>query len=186
MRIAVATLESISRYSQSRFVEEPKLDGETPDKYERRTWLLRCHTTDDGHIFIPPMQFKKALVIAGQMLRMPIPGKGKSEYGKHIKAGVLVTDPLVLPVKVKDMDGEWLYMDANGKPGGSRVRRCYPYVERWSGQVSYKILDNVISRTAFEQHLEASGDFVGIGRFRPANGGFYGRFKVNAIEWKEK
>jgi hypothetical protein len=31
--------------------------------------------------------------------------------------------------------------------------------------------------------LEEAGKFIGLGRFRPQNGGFYGRFAVAKVVW---
>ena len=120
------------------------------------------------------------------MLRMRIPGKGQSEYGKHIKAGVLVTEPLHLGITKDAVPGEWLHMNADGKSGsGTRVLRCFPCIREWGGEVTYYVLDDTITRDAFEVHLRESGNFVGLGRFRPACGGFYGRFSVEKIAWKD-
>jgi hypothetical protein len=33
----------------------------------------------------------------------------------------------------------------------------------------------------FEHHLHEAGKFIGIGRFRPRNNGFYGRFDVLGV-----
>lgn len=56
---------------------------------------------------------------------------------------------------------------------------CYP----WKGRVTYHILDDVIAPEVFEQHLRDAGNFIGIGRFRPRNNGYYGRFKLNKVSW---
>ena len=32
------------------------------------------------------------------------------------------------------------------------------------------------------RELEAAGQFIGIGRFRPQNGGFYGRFRISKLK----
>lgn len=185
MKTVIATLESLSPYSQSRFHNTPKEDKEPADAYEARTWRERCHYGADGRIFIPPMQFKKAIEAAGKMLRMKIPGKGSSEFGKHMMAGVLVTEGLTLNVTKDNVPGEWLHMNADGKKNsGTRVLRCYPQIVQWSGDVTYFILDDAITRDAFEKHLIESGNFVGIGRFRPSVGGFYGRFKVAGLQWQ--
>ncbi|HUT88717.1 MAG TPA: hypothetical protein VMY37_04425 [Thermoguttaceae bacterium] len=92
MRIAVATLESLSPYSQSRQHDTPRTEKEGHDDYERRTWLNRTHVNNDGYVFIPPMAFKFSLETAARFLRIRIPGKGQSEYGKHFRSGVLVPD----------------------------------------------------------------------------------------------
>ena len=38
-----------------------------------------------------------------------------------------------------------------------------------------------ITLSVFRKHLEEAGKFIGIGRFRPRNNGFYGRFEVKEI-----
>lgn len=186
MKKVIASLESISPYSQSRFYEVPKVDNgrESSADYEARTWQHRLHTMPDGTVFIPPMAFKNCLSDAAKYMSVQIPGKGKSTYTKHIEAGVLVYEPVILPLKGSDVPGEWLFVPASGKRGdGKRVKKCFPRIDAWKGDVSFNILDEIITEDVFRQHLEAAGNFIGVGRFRPRNNGFYGRFKVTALKW---
>jgi hypothetical protein len=184
MKTAICELESISAYSQSKFYETEKLSKERPDDYEARTWRDRLHVNNDGYVFIPPMAFKNCLSSVAKYLSIQIPGKGKSTFTKHIEAGVLVTDALVLPIKKQDVSGEWYFVPSDGKRGGGkRVKKCFPVIQSWKGDVAFHILDETVTEDVFRQHLEESGKFIGIGRFRPQNNGFYGRFKVNAIVW---
>uniref|UniRef100_A0A6M3KVK6 Uncharacterized protein n=1 Tax=viral metagenome TaxID=1070528 RepID=A0A6M3KVK6_9ZZZZ len=184
MKIAHATLESLAPYSQSRMHSEPKLDKESHSDYEARTWRSRMHATANGNVFIPPMAFKFGLETAARFLRLRIPGKGQSEYGKHFQAGVIVPEGLVLPIKRADVQGEWLNLHANGKRGsGTRVSRCMPMIPEWRGVVVYYVLDDTIPKDIFEQVLRESGNFIGIGRFRPQNGGYLGRYKVVEVKW---
>ena len=184
MKTAICELESISAYSQSKFYETEKLNKERPDDYEARTWRDRLHVTPEGLVYIPPMAFKNCLSSVAKYLSIQIPGKGKSTFTKHIEAGVLVTDSLVLPIKKEDVAGEWYFVPSDGKRGGGkRVKKCFPVIPSWKGKVSFFILDETITEEIFKLHLEESGKFIGIGRFRPQNNGFYGRFKVNDIVW---
>ena len=184
MKTAIATLKSISPYSQSRAHFTPKLDKEAADAYEERTWRERLHVGDDDHIFIPPMAFKNCLSEIAKFLSVQIKGKGKSTYTKHFEAGVLVMEPLVLGTKKADVSGEWLFVPADGMRGsGKRVRKCFPVIQQWRGDVKFHILDETITQDIFEQHLKEAGSFIGIGRFRPRNNGFYGRFVIEKIKW---
>ena len=90
MKTAIATLKSVSPYSQSKHYNTEKLAKELHKDYEARTWRDRLHTTLDGEVFIPPMSFKNCLSEAARFLSVQIPGKGKSIYTKHFEAGVLV------------------------------------------------------------------------------------------------
>lgn len=182
MKTAIATLESISPYSQSRYHEEPKKEKEAAGDYEERTWRSRMHINNEGYVYIPPITFKKCLEEAAKYLAIQIPGKGKSQYTKHFEAGVIVEEPIVLPIKAKDVQGEWLFMFANGK-NGSRVMRCYPIIPQWGGDVTFHIADDTITEDIFKRVLEGAGMFVGIGRWRPRNRGLNGRFIVKSVKW---
>ena len=184
MKLATVKLESISSYSQSRPHGTPKLDKESPDAHEKRTWRNRLHTNKDGQIVIPPMALKNCLAEAAQFLGEKIAGKGNATWTKHFLAGVLVLDAPLLGIAAEDAEEEWLFLDSNGKKNsGTRVWRCYPLIREWQCTAEYHILDETITESAFLHHLTEAGKFIGIGRFRPRNGGFYGRFKVNGIRW---
>lgn len=188
MRICEAFLQSTSAYSQSRYHDTPKLDKkESAQDWEERTWRNRVNATEDGKIYIPPMAFKNSLSEAAKFLSVQIPGKGKSTYTKHFEAGVLVMDPLKLPISKADVHGEWLFVPADGRRGGSnRVKRCFPLIPSWEGPVTFYILDTTITEEVLEYHVRQMGQFIGIGRFRPRNNGFYGRFKVKSFKWTEQ
>lgn len=192
MKTAIAYLKSTAPYQQSKHYNVPKLQGENAADYERRTWRERLHANEDGNVFIPPMAFKNCLSDAAKYLSLQIPGKGKSLYTKHIEAGVLVVDPLVLPLKKDDVQENWLFVPADGKRGGSkRVEKCFPIIHSWEGEVPFLIFDEVVlneheridgrSVSAFEHILIESGKFVGVGSFRPRNNGYFGRFKLVSL-----
>lgn len=185
MHTATAHLRSISPYSQGKYHNLESLDKEAKDDYERRTWKGRLHVNEEGNVVIPPMAFKNMLSEAARYLGIQIPGKGKSTYTKHFEAGVMVVEPMVLPVNGEDVQGEWLYVPSDGKRGGSkRVMRCFPIIHSWSGTVAIHVLDDTITKDVLLDHLQQGGQFIGIGRFRPRNNGYYGRFEVSKLEWK--
>jgi len=184
MKTAIATLRGISPYSQSKHYTTDKLPKELPKDFEERTWRDRVHANEDGNVFIPPMAFKNCLSDAAKFLSIQIPGKGKSTYTKHIEAGVLVTDALILPIKKDEVKGEWLFVPSDGiRGGGRRVEKCFPVIHQWGGDVTFYILDETVTEDVFRNILEQAGAFVGIGRFRPRNNGIYGRFKVEKLVW---
>lgn len=186
MKTAQVHITGISPLSQSRGYDRDveKLTKERPDDYEKRTWMNRLHVDAKGNVFIPPMAFKNCLSEAAKYLSIRKPGKGQATYTKHFEAGVLVTEPLILDVKKNDVSGEWIFVPADGKRGGGkRVWKNFPVIQQWGGDVTFFILDEEITQDVFMQHLEQAGQFIGVGRFRPRNNGFYGRFKVDNIVW---
>ena len=185
MKTAIAKIKSASPYSQSRHYTTEKLPKELAKDYEARTWRDRLHTTDAGEVFIPPMSFKNCLSEAAKFLGIQIPGKDKSTYTKHFEAGVLVMDGLHLGIKAADVKGEWLFVPSDGVRGsGKRVDKCFPVIHEWGGNVTFHVLDETITEDVFLNHLKQAGAFIGIGRFRPLNNGFYGRFAVESVTWQ--
>ena len=185
MKTAIATLRSTSPYSQSKHYQTEKLAKELHNDYEARTWRDRLHSDESGNVFIPPMSFKNCLSDAAKFLSIQIPGKGKATYTKHFEAGVLVVDALILPIKKEDVPGEWLFVPSDGVRGsGKRVEKCFPVIHQWGGKVEFLIFDETITEDVFTSVLNQAGAFIGIGRFRPRNNGFYGRFKVENVDWK--
>jgi hypothetical protein len=183
MRTYIATLQSISPYSQSRFQDDPRKDRETADDHEKRTWRGRMHVDASGNVFIPPMAFKNCLSEAAKFRGEQIPGKGKSNYTKHFEAGILISDTVDLGVKADDVTGEWLFVPADGKRGGGkRVKKCFPVIASWKASVVIHVLDDLVTKDVLQRHLDDAGAFIGIGRFRPRNNGFYGRFKVVKLQ----
>jgi len=180
-------LKSVSPYSQSKQVGEERLNEETGKDFEKRTWKQRCHVDKEGNVIIPPMVFKNCLSEAAKFMSLKIPGKGKATYTKHFEAGVMVTDALKLPIKIADVQGEWHFVPSDGvRGGGKRVEKCFPLIDDWEGVVEFHMLDETITEEVFEEHLKKAGQFIGIGRFRPRNNGWYGRFTPVKYEWSKE
>jgi len=185
MKKAVCKLKSMSPYGQSKYLGEKKTRDETHAEFEVRTWRERAHWDADGNLFIPPMSFKNCLSEAAKYKSIQIPGKGKSTYTKHFEAGVLVVDPLILPITRETIQSETLHVPSDGRRGGTtRVEKTFPVVPSWSGEVEFLILDEIINEDVFREHLIDAGSFIGIGEFRPRNNVFYGRFAVESVKWK--
>lgn len=183
MKTYTVKIQGISPYSSSRHYTDEKLPKELSKDYEVRTWKSRLHVDKNGIVFIPPMAFKNCLSECAKFLGMQIPGKGKSTYTKHFEAGVLIMDPVTLGIKAEDVQGEWLFVPADGKRGGGkRVEKCFPVIPEWSGEIIIHILDQTITEDVLREHLSEAGKFIGVGRFRPRNNGFYGRFQVQSLK----
>jgi hypothetical protein len=183
MHKAICHLKSVSPYSQSRHHSTPKLAKENDMDYELRTWMNRLHV-ENGHVIIPPMAFSNCIKEAAQFLSIKIPGKSNSTYTKHFESGVLVVEALVLPIKPASVKGEELFLNADGKRGGGkRVTRFYPRIDSWEGTVEFLSYDDEVTESVFRKVLDAAGNLIGIGRFRPRNRGYYGRFEVKSLKW---
>lgn len=180
-----ATLKSASPYSQSRAIQSARNTGEASDVFEDRTWRERIHADENGEVFIPPMALKNCLSEVAKYLSESVPGKGKSTYTKHFEAGIMVIDPINLGVKADKLAGEKLFVPSDGRRGsGKRVWKTFPVVPTWTAEATIYVLDPVLTAKPekIREYLEYAGKFIGMGRFRPRNNGFYGRFEVTSFE----
>ena len=135
-------------------------------------------------MFIPPMAFKNCLSEVAKFLGIQIPGKGKATYTKHFEAGILVIDSAYIGIHKDDVVCENLFLPSDGVRGsGKRVVKSYPLIPEWECRVVVYVTDDTISEDVFRYHLEQAGTFIGVGRFRPRQNGYYGRFTVIGIDW---
>jgi hypothetical protein len=189
MKVAKATIVGVSPYSQSRHYSKedvPAGQGESPRDYESRTWRHRLHVNSDGFVFIPPMAFKNCVSEAAKFLSIGVPGGGKSTYTKHFESGILVVEPIVLKLKAEKVEHETLFVPSNGIRGsGKRVEKVFPLIREWGGPLNILVFDETVlnahepsKMTVLEHVLRSGGLFIGVGRFRPRNNGFYGRYDV--------
>ena len=187
MKKAIVQLKSVSPYSPSRYHNIEKLEKESPDDYERRTWMHKAHyDKKTKQLFIPNMCFANSIKDAAQYSSIKVKGKGQATWTKHFDAGVMVVDSLPLPITVDEVEGEWLYLNSDGKRNsGSRVMRRFPLIREWEGEVSYIILDDTIDQEIFTDVLTTAGQLIGIGRFRPRNRGYYGRYQIQNLRWED-
>lgn len=184
MKSCTVSLKSVSPYSSSRFVTIPKKEKEGADDYENRVWREKCTTDENGIVCIPAMGFKQALDTAARMLGQKIPGKRNSTYTKHFRAGVIVENNVSIGIRKEDMSQNTIFANADGVRGsGKRVIRHFPTAREWRGKAVFLILDDTITKEVFTDHLREAGKLVGVGQFRPENGGFFGRFEIEEIRW---
>jgi hypothetical protein len=186
MKNALIKLTSVSPYSQSRFHATTKNEKELHEDYESRTWMEKGWYDEKGFMQIPPMAIANSIKEAAKYLSIQIPGKGKSTYTKHFEAGILINDLLTLPVTRDTVRKNSVYANSDGVKGsGKRVMRFFPTCDKWSGEITVHIMDDIITRPVFEQVIYTAGSLIGIGQFRPRNGGYFGRYNAEIIEWQD-
>lgn len=179
MHIVDVFMKSTQPYSQSRPIQSVKPSQETHDDFENRVWKERMHSSPEGKMLIPPGAFKNALSEAAKRKSMKIPGQRNATYTKCFESGVMVVEPLLTTVDVAGVQPERLFVPADGVRGsGKRVWKNFPFIPSWSGSTKFYILDDLITESIFVEHLKEAGNLIGIGRFRPKNNGYYGRFEI--------
>lgn len=181
--IAKVTIRGLGKYSQSRAHEAPKLSGESPEDYDKRTWREHLHVRD-GIVVIPETAIMQCIHngvrYAGEKK------KGNATWTKHFEGGLAMLDPAVTDVRADDVTYDDIYSNADGVRGsGKRVYRRFPVLAPWTAKFEVLILDPEITRDVFQRMLEVAGKFRGIGRWRPEKGGQNGRFAIDNLEWQD-
>lgn len=183
---ATYKIQSMSPYSSSKHFEPDQEPGETAAQYEQRNAKKRCHVDNNEFVFIPGMAFKYALTSAAKYQKIKKENSGKETMTKHIEAGLLVTANVTLQTKIDEIEYEWFFVPSDGKrSGASRVTKCFPLVRNWESELNIAILDDNVNEEILTECVKRVGMFVGVGRFRPEKGGFYGRFQINDVKWRK-
>lgn len=188
MRQVSVTFIGITPYSQSRMHSAPELEKEKKgsEAYDKRTWREKMTTDAEGNVVIPAMALKQALPVASRRLGMQIPGRGKSTYTKFFEADVICTEDVPIGHGHTKDNAVSVTINCNSdgvRGSGKRVPRIFPIFHKWGGTAKFMIFDNTITPEVFEEVFTAAGLSVGIGRFRPENGGLNGRFEPVSFDW---
>lgn len=183
MKTYRAKLVSNSPIQFSRYHNTPKLDKESNDDYEVRTWINKAHFDDKGNVLIPAIFFKNALAEVAKYLSIQIPGKGKNTYTKHFEAGLMILEPLITGKTKEDIEMFSVFGSSQGMRGkGARVLKFFPTLREWSGTFDIMVLDETITKDVLSEHIINCGKFQGFGTWRPRNGGTYGRFELKELK----
>jgi hypothetical protein len=179
----------IGPMSQSRKHTVEPLEGEAHDAFDKRTWKEKAHYVDvDGvrYVSIPAHGLQQCLTAGAKHTGKKVPGRGSKQWGGIIEKGVAVPYDVVTSVREKDVKPFDGFMNADGRRGsGTRVMRRFPMMYDWSAEATFWVIDPTITEAIFLEMLSAAGLFIGLGRFRPANGGSNGRFTPEILSWSE-
>lgn len=188
--VATVTLVGIAPMTQSRAHETPKLDGENPNDYDIRTWRNKLTTeTVDGKptIVINAHGVMQCFAAAAKYSKRQIPGQGKATWTAKFTAGITLLESPKLNIDPATVQSITISANADGVRGsGKRVPRRFPVIPiGWSTTFDVYILDPIITEQIFREMVELAGMFIGVGQFRPQNGGTNGRFKLDRLDWQD-
>ena len=192
MKLVRVEIEGIpgSPYSQSAQHGTDMLDRETHEDYDIRTWREKCTANEQGQVCIPAMALKQAIDTAAYKIGMKVPNRRGATYKNFFASGFFCNGDVPIAngkaLTKADAIMQKINANADGRRGsGSRVPRRFPEFNKWHGVAEFTIVDDIITQEVFEHHIKVAGMIVGIGRFRPENGGKNGRFRVIKLEWQD-
>lgn len=175
-------LKSVTPVTFNKKLRSEKEPNETHDDLEKRVWRERCDCNRKNELILRSDRFKKSIVLAAQWLNMQIPGEGKATYTKHFRGGVIVMNNIELGIKRDECEHELVYTGPRKKDGKRWIH--FPIVEKWEGELQVNVLDEKITEEVFKKVIDYAGMTVGIGSWRPENGGENGRYECRDIAFE--
>jgi hypothetical protein len=186
------TIEGVAPYSQGRMLQSKRRNKEDADLHDEQHWRERIHRDGEGRVVIPSTSLYLALLQTAKFRGEKF--KGNKTYADRFAFGIMAEEdaaPVQPEVHVDDVQMELLNVPSDGKPAyeargqSKRVPRRFPYIPvGWKASFRFYVFDEAITEDVFLNHLKDAGLFIGIGRWRPACRGRYGRFRVVSAKWE--
>lgn len=175
------------------FVSE-RSSNESAPAFEERCWSERMHVDDNGNLFRPSRELHMTLFLGAKNDGEKIKGKNATTYASRVGTSTMSSDmELWLPadkggktvlsrrLTKDDAVKRSFFVPADGKSGsGVRVTRFFPELPTWAGRFDVTIFDHNLLEDIERvlRFLRKAGIAAGVGAWRPANRGTYGRFTV--------
>ena len=133
----------------------------------------------DGRCFIPAEQMRIAMINGGTYLKSKVGTKTKSMKG--IIAAVLQINPEQITLPDYDEIDKRSAVNRNVK---ARVMVVRPKWTTWQAEFDMVLDNGTLTKEMLTELVTVTGNYVGIGSYRPTNNGYFGRFKLVDIQPK--
>jgi len=133
----------------------------------------------DGKLYQPSTHLQGALVDAGKHKK--VVGKGKSTYSKIVGYACEINPFEIVHKKQKWEVFSILAVNPTTK-GRNLLHR--PMLREWELDFEVTFDETEVPESIMKELFDIAGRIVGIGDWRPAKKGRYGKFQV--VHWKEK
>lgn len=157
---------------QSTFTSKRKKTDEDHEEIARIEWTGALYYDEATGPFIPGRMIKAMLIQAAK----------KTREAPKIKSGMIInTDKAPLQYKgPRTPEKLWNKKEFADMRSvvvqRARIMRCRPIFHVWGIDVEIVFDENIIDRADILRLLETGGQMIGIGDYRPENGGDFGRF----------
>ena len=175
------TLEGTSPLLQNR-----NLEGEltkvrhrnesSKDSPELSEVLKKTYHFDNNIIYQPAEHIIRMLQTAGSQIK-----RGKmGNFRKMMGAGFVMVEPDGIPHKHQGVTVDARTVVIKATKG--RIMRYRPKLPKWGLDFTCIVDVDTISIEVLKECFEIAGKYVGLGDFRPENGGMFGRFIVTKFK----
>ena len=126
---------------------------------------------------MPAEHVQGSLVGAGAMVKSKVGNAKKSM--KNIVAGMFSIEEIELPLQQEYTIDKRSAVNQNIK---ARVISIRPKWEIWETEFTLNVDNDTITKETIKEIITNAGSFIGVGSFRPAKNGPFGRFEL--VEFK--
>ena len=147
----------------------------TPREQAEKTAYRHSKT---GELFLPGPNIFAAIVQAGMFHKL---GKNKltTQKSSLVAAGIVVTD-LLIPLGTKEFEVD--SRRAVIPVSGAAVLRHRARLDKWGGSFTLQVDGDMFSADLVRLLVDDAGKKIGVGDYRPARRGPFGRFVVTGWE----
>ena len=154
--------------NRKHIIERPDINKEDAIRAE-----YHVYRNKDGKCFIPAEQLRIAFINGGGYL------KSKVGNSKRSMKGVFAAIMRISPEEILLHDYDEIdKRSAVNKAVKARVIVIRPKWSMWEAEFDMIIDNETITEQTLTELIETTGNYVGIGSYRPTNNGYFGRFKL--------
>lgn len=171
-------IEGISPLLQHRYpLEDSGNKSKTKNTKQTQDDVKKAlYQHNDGTIYEPSTHILGTLQNAGA--KFQIQGQGKSTFRKIVGSGAVIIDPDAIPHEMQNYEIDVRPVVIKK----ARIPRSRPMFRKWALSFVIEYDEEDLPKTVLKELLDYAGRRVGIGDFRPACGGPFGKFMVTKFE----
>jgi hypothetical protein len=140
----------------------------------------KLYKDSEDNVYLPATWFQGAIVEAGKQKKMLGKGSAKATYSKVAGSSVEINP---FEIIIKDKWKVFSILAVNPTTKGKNVLHR-PQFDKWKANFECTFDDEQIEVSVMKEIFDIAGRSVGVGDWRPAKKGRFGKFQV--VSWKEK
>jgi hypothetical protein len=141
----------------------------------------KLYIDSEGKIYLPSTWFRGSIVEAGKKKKRGGTGSAKSNF-----SGIVGSSVEINPFEIVIAKPNWKVFSilaVNPTTRGKNVLHR-PQFDKWEVDFEVVFDEDQIEPSVLKEIFDIAGKFVGVGDWRPAKKGSFGKFQVTS--WKEK
>ena len=168
----------MNRPSQLDIADKPKgirRETQTPEEIAKG----KLYIDSNENIYIPATWFQGCIVEAGKNIKMSGKGSSKATYSKVVGSSVEIN-----PFEIV-LDAKWKVFSILAVNPTTKGRNILhrPQFDKWEVSFEVQFEETMIEPVVMKEIFDIAGRIVGVGDWRPAKKGRFGKFQVT--NWKE-